>query len=112
MSKVVVGWIDTYGKITLPVASLTDDRKRALIERIRKRKYNFGYNEYQYLPYCQPVYDDGMVCMMTKQQFENIMDEAWKDMRINRRLLPMDAITIPVKNGVLYEKEKFMNKES
>jgi hypothetical protein len=36
------------------------------------------------------------------------MSEAYKEIPRGPRLMPMDVITIPVKNGVLYEKEKFI----
>ena len=111
MSKVVVGWTDTYGN-NLKSVPLGEERKRALVERIRKRRYSFGYNDYEYLPYCCPVFDDGTTCMLTKDQFNKVMDEAWKDMHIGRRWLPMDAISGQPKNGVLYEKQKFEPKEN
>lgn len=107
MSKVVVGWCDTYGS-GYSITTFTEERKRALVERIRKRRYNFNYSDYQSLPYCCPMYDDDVICILTKQQFDNVMNEAWNDMPRGARLIPMDAITIPVKNGVLYEKEKFI----
>lgn len=110
MSKIVVGWTGTYDN-NLPSVSLTEERKVAFIERIRKRKYNFNFDDYQYLPYCCPVYDDNTVCILNKHQFDEVMHEAWKDMRVYQRLLPMDVITIPVQDNILYEKEKWMNKE-
>lgn len=110
MSQSVIGWTDTYNN-NLTSVPFTEDRKRAFVERIRKRRYSFTFDNYQYLPYCCPVFDDGAICVLTKQQFDQVMAEAWKDMPRGVRLMPMDAITIPAKNGVLYEKSKFMNKE-
>ena len=110
MNRMVIGWTSLY-PIAYNTALFTEDRKRALVERIRKRKYNFTFDNYQYLPYCCPVFEDNTICMLTKQQFDKVMDEAWKDMPRGARLMPMDVITIPVKNGVLFEKEKFMSKE-
>lgn len=107
MNKTVIGWTSLY-PATHKITTFIDEHKRALIERIRKRKYNFNFSDYQMLPYCCPVYDDGTICVLTKQQFDNVMNEAWNDMPRGARLIPMDAITIPVKNGVLYEKEKFI----
>lgn len=103
----VIGWVGTYDN-DLPKVSFTEDRKIAFIERVRKRKYYFTYNNYEYLPYCAPVYEDGKVCVLTKQQFENAMNEAWQDMKGKKILLPMDVITIAPKNNILYEKTKFM----
>ena len=40
------------------------------------------------------------------------MQEAWKDRPRGARLLPMDVITLPVKNGVLYEKAKYMEEDN
>lgn len=110
MSKVVIGWTDTYGS-GLQTVSFTEERKKALVERIRKRKYDFGYDAYQFVPYCCPVYEDGTICLLSKQQFDDVMQEAWKDMHKKHRLLPMDVITTPAKNGILYEKPKYEPKE-
>lgn len=109
MNQSVVGWCDMYnnGRKTAPY---TEERKKALVERIRQRKYNFNFNDAQYLPYCCPVYDDGTICMLTKQQFDSAMSEAWKDMPLGARLMPMDVITIK-KNNTLFEKQKFADKE-
>lgn len=110
MSKVVVGWVDSYVS-NFPVAVYSEERRKALIERIRKRKYNFNFTDCQFLSYCCPYYDDGKICVLTKEQFDETMREAWKDMPRGPRLLPMDAISLPVKNGILFEKQKFMDKE-
>lgn len=101
----VVGWSDAYGS-AVPTTTFTTERKRALIERIRKRKYNFNHFDHEMLG-CAPVYDDKVMCVLTKPQFDDVMSEAYKDMPRGQRLLPQDVITRPVKNGILYEKEKF-----
>ena len=106
----VIGWCDAYGS-EYPVAILTQERKKALIERIRKRKYNFNHTDHVFLPLCAPVYDDGTICRLSKQQFDDVMQEAWKDMHKKHRLLPMDVITADTKNGILYEKPKYEPKE-
>lgn len=107
----VVGWCDAYGG-KYPIATFTKERKKALVERIKKRKYNFNYNNHIYLPWCAPFYDDGVICILTKQEFEDVMNDAWSNMSYGPRLIPMDVITAPAKNGVLFEKEKFANKEA
>jgi len=56
---------------------------------------------------CAPVYDDKVMCVLTKSQFDSVMDEVYGDMRRGPRLMPQDVITRPVKNGILYEKDKF-----
>ena len=105
---IVTGWCDAYGS-KYHTVSFTNERRKALVERIRKRKYNFNYMDHSSLPYCAPFYDDESICVLTKQEFDSVMNEAWKDMPRGARLIPMDVITLPVKNGVLFEKEKFMN---
>ena len=103
----VIGWTDAYGDY--PIAPFTDDRKKALVERIRKRRYNFTYQSHQTIPYCAPFYNDKAVCVLTKPQWDSVMAEAYGDMPLGARLMPMDVITTKPKNGVLYEKEKFVN---
>ena len=101
----VTGWSDAYGN-AVPTVTFTAERKRALVERIRKRRYNFNHFDHEMLG-CAPVYDDKVMCVLTKSQFDDVMSEAYKDMPRGQRLLPQDVITKPVKNGVLYEKDKF-----
>lgn len=104
----VIGWVDCW---TSPYSSVafTEERRKALVERIRKRKYNFNYMDHQTLPYCAPLYKDKVLCVLTKQQWDSVMEEAYKDSPRGSRLMPMDVITRLPKNGVLYEKEKFEN---
>ena len=109
MIQSVVGWCDMYNN-GRKIVSYTAEHKKALVERIRQRRYNFNFNDAQYLPYCCPVYDDGTSCMLTKQQFDAAMADAWKDMPLGARLMPMDVITIK-KNNTLFEKQKFADKE-
>lgn len=101
----VTGWTDAYGG-TVPTVIFTAERKKALIERIRKRRYNFNYFDHEMLG-CAPVYNDKVMCVLTKLQFDDVMSEVYKDIPRGQRLLPQDVITIPVKNGILFEKEKF-----
>ena len=102
----VIGWCDLYGG-SVPIASFTEDRKKALVERIRKRRYNFNHFDTMMLPFCSPVYSDKVTCEITKQQWDSVMTEAYKEIPLGQRLLPQDVITAPVKNGILFEKEKF-----
>lgn len=106
MSQKVIGWTSCYSE-TCPVVAFTTDRKKALVERIRKRRYEFNHQDHAFLPYCSPVYGDHVTCELTKQQWDSVMSEAYKDSPRGQRLLPQDAIDdIPV-NGILYEKRKF-----
>ena len=102
----VVGWTDCYSG-NYPVATFTAERKKALVERIKKRRYDFNYTDHCFLPYCAPVYDDEVVCELTKPQWDNVMSEAYKDATRNQRLLPQDVLGNNIINGVLLEKDKF-----
>ena len=101
----VVGWSDACGN-AVPTVTFTTERKRALIERIKKRKYNFNYFDHEMLG-CAPVYDDKTMCVLTKAQFDDVMSEVYKDIPRGQRLLPQDVIEDKVVDGVLYEKKKF-----
>lgn len=101
----VTGWTDAYGG-AVPAVTFTAERKKALVERIRKRRYNFNHFDHEMLG-CAPVYDDKVMCVLTKSQFDDVMSEAYKDIPRGQRLLPQDAIDDKVVNGVLYEKKKF-----
>lgn len=111
MSQSVIGWVDAYLS-DYQTVSLTEERRRALVERIRKRGYNFTYDSHQTIPYCAPFYKDRVLCVLTKQQWDGVMSEAYGDMDRGPRLMPMDVITRPAKNGVLYEKEKFEQEDN
>lgn len=104
----VVGWTDAYGG-AVPTVNFTAERKRALIERIRKRRYNFNHFDHEMLG-CSPVYDDKVMCVLNKPQFDNVMNEAYKDIPRDRRLLPYDIIDDTPVDGILYEKKKFYMK--
>ena len=106
MSQKVIGWTSCYSGIC-PVVTFTEDRKRALVERIRKRRYEFNHTDHSFLPYCAPVYGDKTMCELTKPQWDSVMAEAYKDMPRGLRFLPQDAIEDTPINGILYEKRKF-----
>lgn len=101
----VIGWSDAYGG-DIPTAKFTAERKKALIERIRKRRYNFNHFDHEMMG-CAPVYDDKVMCVLTKPQFDDVMAEAYKDIPRGQRLMPQDVIEDKPVNGVLYEKKKF-----
>lgn len=105
----VIGWCDAYGS-DYQTVPFTNERKKALIECIRKRRYNFTYETHQTLSYCAPFYSDRVLCVLTKSQWDDVMANAYKDIPFGQRLIPMDIIDSAPKNGVLYEKRKF-NKE-
>ena len=101
----VIGWSDAYG-VSVPTVTFTSERKKALVERIKKRKYNFNHFDHEMLG-CAPVYDDKVMCVLTKSQFDDVMSEAYKDVPRGQRLLPQDVIDDKIIDGVLYEKKKF-----
>lgn len=102
----VIGWTSCY-EGNYPVVTFTEDRKKALVERIRKRRYVFNHADHCFLPYCCPVYGDKVICELNKTQWDSVMAEAYKDMPLGQRLLPQDVITKPPKNKTIFEKEKF-----
>lgn len=102
----VVGWCGAWDGI-IPTVTFTEERKRALVERIRKRKYNFNHADHEFLPYASPVFDDKTTCVLTKPQWDSVMVEAYKDMSRGQRLMPQDIIEDRPFNGILYEKKKF-----
>lgn len=109
MSKSVIGWVDAWTSPYNQVA-FTEERRIALIERIRKRGYNFTYETHQTLPYAAPFYSDGVLCVLTKSQWDSVMNDVYSDMQRGPRLTPMDAIDLKPVNSILYEKQKFIPK--
>jgi len=101
----VIGWTDAY-TTQYSVVPFTKERRKALIERIRKRRYNFNHFDHEMLG-CAPFYDDKVICVLNKSQFDDVMSEAYEEIPRGQRLLPQDVITRPAKNGILFEKEKF-----
>jgi hypothetical protein len=89
----------------------TEDRKKALVDRIRKRKYNFTHQAHQTLFYTAPFYADCVICVLTKSQFDEVMSEAYRDDVLGQRLMPEDVINRKPINNVLYEKEKWEPKD-
>ena len=62
----VIGWTSAYLS-SYPTTEYTKDRKKALVDRIRKRKYNFTHTDHQFLDYNAPFYEDEVVCVLTNQ---------------------------------------------
>lgn len=106
MNHSVIGWTSAYLS-DYPITPFAEERKKALVERIRKRKYNFTYESHQNLPYAAPLYEDRTVCILTKPQWDSVMDEAYGDLPRGARLTPMDAIDDKPVNEILFEKNKF-----
>ena len=104
----LIGWCDAY---TSPyeTTDFTTDRKNAMIELVRRRHYSFNHFDHEYLGCC-PFYDDGKICVLTKQQFDEVFDKAYAETPLGHRLTPQDAIKDTMVNDVLFENEK-MKKE-
>ena len=102
----VSGWTSAYLSVYNTV-KYTEDRKRALVDRIRKRQYNFTHTDHCFLEYGAPFYADGVLCVLTKQELDEAISEAYRDEPLGQRLIPEDVITRKPVNGVLYEKEKW-----
>lgn len=103
--KKVIGWTDAY-LTSYPTVAFTNERRVALIERIRKRRYNFSHFDHEMLG-CAPFYDDKTICVLTKQQLDSVMNDVYKDSPIGQHLTPYDVINDSPVDGVLYEKKKF-----
>ena len=102
----VIGWTSAYLS-NYPTVPLTEERKQALIDRIRKRKYNFTHQAHQTLLYTAPFYSDTTVCVLTKTEWDEVMNEAYKNENLGLRLMPEDILDNSPVNEVLFEKDKF-----
>ena len=104
--KPVVGWVGAY-LTSYKIAKYTEERKRALVDRIRKRQYNFTYADHTFMDHCAPFYDDKVLCVLTNKEWNEAISEAYREDPLGPRLMPEDVIDRTPINGVLYEKEKF-----
>lgn len=106
----LVGWTGAYTS-NLPTTSFSESRKEALVECIKRRHYNFTHFNHEFLDYCCPVYEDMKICILTKPQFDEVIAEAYAEMKLGTRLMPIDAIKRSPIDGVLYEKKDYEPKE-
>lgn len=102
----VIGWTSLYTS-GYETEQFTDEHKKALIECIKKRHYNFNHFDYEYIEYCTPFYDTKKICSLTKTQFDEVMNLAYAEMPRGKRLLPVDTIKREPINEVLYEKKEY-----
>jgi hypothetical protein len=109
-NPVVVGWTSAYLS-NYPTVPFTEERKQALVHRIRKRKYNFTHQAHQTLFYTAPFYSDATICVLSKAEWDEVMSEAYQDEHLGTRLMPEDVIELKPINDVLYEKIKWQPKE-
>ena len=105
----VIGWTSSFLS-NYPTVEFTNERKKALVDRIRKRQYNFTHTDHNFLDYAAPFYEDGVLCVLTKNEWNDVMSEAYKENPLGPRLMPEDVIELEPVNGVLYEKEKWIPK--
>lgn len=108
--KKIVGWTSAYLS-SYPTVKFTKDRRDTLVDRVRKRQYNFTYTDHCFLDYAAPFYEDGVICVLSKSEWDSIISDAYKDNPLGLRLMPEDVIDRKPINGVLYEKEKWEPKE-
>ena len=106
---ITIGWTSAYLS-PYKTVDFTEERRRALVERIRKREYDFTFNDHQFASYGAPFYSDGVICVLTKHEWDSVMEEVYKDRPRTARLMPEDVIELAPVNGVLYEKEKWIIK--
>jgi len=103
----VVAWCDNFDD-NYSNTPFTEERKRALVDRVRQRKYNMSYQMLSMNPYSTPVYQDGCRCLLTSEQWEDVLVDVYADNKRPPRFSPMDILTFKA-NGALWEKERFYN---
>ena len=106
----VVGWTSAYLS-SYPTVPFTEERKQALVHRIRKRKYNFTHQAHQTLLYTAPFYLDRTICVLGKSEWDEVMSEAYRDEPLGARLMPEDVINTKPSDDILYEKVKWIPQE-
>lgn len=102
----VIGWTGAYWS-NYPTVPFTKERRKMLVDRIRKRNYNFNFFDHQNMDYCAPFYSDNVFCVLTKDEWNSVMNEAYNEIPRGERLMPEDVINRKPINSVLYEKEKW-----
>lgn len=103
----VVGWVFPYDT-RFKNSELTEDKKLAIINKIRKKKYYYSWSDSQFMDGCTPMFNDYTYCNLTKPQYDEIFSEALKDYDDINRLLPIDATHTTVCDSVVWEKTKYM----
>lgn len=106
----VIGWVGAYMSGFEP-ETFTKEHKAAMVECIRRRHYNFTHADHSYMDYAAPLFDSGNICVLTKQQFDDVMDTVYSNIPRGARLMPEDAIKRSPINGAIYENEKYEPKE-
>lgn len=101
----VIGWVGAH---TSPYqeTTFTNERRQALVECIRNRRYNFNYNDHISLPFCAPLYEDELLCILDRKQWDSVMNKAYFEIDYGPRLLPMDILEGSFRDPVLYEEKR------
>lgn len=103
----VMGWIDLNNNfVQVPLDSV---REGALITRIKKRKYNFTHFAHQFLT-AIPLFNDGTYCILSKPELDKVFEKAYKDIEIDGRKTPLDEEECVPYNGILFEKQKYLDR--
>lgn len=105
----VIGWVGAYTS-PYPETSFTERHRQALFNCIKKRRYDFTHDYLCFLPYAAPIFSDGKICIPSRQQWEELLNDVYVDTKRTHRLTPMDVITESPINDILFENEKAKNK--
>lgn len=104
----VMGWVDPYTTY-FEKAEYDNERKNALVTRIKKRRYWFTHFDHEFMG-ITPIYSDNKYCLLTKAQLDEVFSEAYKDIDVDCRKIPLDEEECVMYNGVLFEKQKYLDK--
>lgn len=98
----IIGWTDPYNT-EFKQECFGESQRQALIGLIRKREYNFTFQDHLYMPYCTPVYKGDYYCTMSKSEFYDIISEAYKNRDVPPRKMPMDVLKKSLDKDILLE---------
>jgi hypothetical protein len=98
----LLGWTSAYTS-GYKTENFTKEHERLLVECIKRRHYCFNHADHMFLDYAAPYYDTGKICILTKTEFDRVMEQAYAAMPREQRLMPEDAIKRQPIEHVLYE---------
>lgn len=98
----LIGWTSAY-VTDYKELPLTKEREQAIVEVVRRRHYDFTYNDMCYLPYCCPIFEDKTISMPNRSQWEQIMSKVYSNIARTHRLIPSDAIKRQPIEDIIYE---------
>ena len=101
----LLGWTSAYTSGYKP-EPFTEVHKKLLVECIKHRHYNFNHTDHMFLDYAAPFYDSGKICVLTKAEWDEVMNIAYTSLIRGARLMPEDTIKrLPIEH-VLYERKE------